>query len=64
MTKSPKYSVGCEVAYKGEDGSQTRGRVNKIVEVGREVYLYGLDCNGFKPKWLYEECKLTDKLNE
>ena len=65
MKKSPKYSVGSEVAYKGEDGCEYSGSVCRIAEVGKEYFMYTLDCGDGKRHSLYEgKITNTRKINE
>ena len=59
MKRSPKYSVGCKVAYDGEDGCKCQGVVCRITEVGRECYHYTLKCENGKKCSLYE-AKIID----
>ncbi|MBP5723038.1 MAG: hypothetical protein J6X18_05630 [Bacteroidales bacterium] len=60
MKKSPKYSVGCEVAYKSEDGCECQGSVCRITEIGKECFHYTLKCGNGKKCSLYED-KIIDK---
>ena len=65
MNKSPKYSVGCKVAYNGENGCECQGSVCRITEVGRGCFYYTLECDNGERCMLYEGRIIeTDKLNE
>ena len=54
MKNNPKYSVGCEVTYKSEDGCENKGNICRITEIGKECYQYTLKCGNGKKCSLYE----------
>lgn len=65
MKKSPKYSVGCKVAYNDENGTKCQGSVCRIAEVGKGCFNYTVDCENGK-RCMLPEAKIieSEKLNE
>lgn len=65
MKKSPKYSVGCKVAYQDENGMKCQGCVCRIAEVGRECFHYTVECENGR-RCMLCEARLTEtkELNE